>query len=202
MLGQKVFPRVSTAILSISGVGSTVNVHQRPRPVIPDRMPRMLTPASSQCGPFYRVSVSLKWAWLHYAAYRLQLNAFPWSNSVSLSYPHPPSSTHYLLSRPIMYKFTQLWSNRYLLEMCSSSGSPDSSSSLTQFITSLLASRVLWASATILLIWFLGWRLWRFHLVPALWPHEPKPLPYWVPLIGTRTQEACLKMSAYFADRS
>lgn len=40
-------------------------------------------------------------------------------------------------------------------------------------------------TAGTLLIVLCLWRLWRFSLAPALWPHEPKPLPYWVPLIGT-----------------
>ncbi len=28
------------------------------------------------------------------------------------------------------------------------------------------------------------WRLWRFTIVPAWWPDEPKLLPYWVPGVG------------------
>ena len=38
-------------------------------------------------------------------------------------------------------------------------------------------------AGTLLMVLFL-WRIWRFTLAPFLWPHEPKPLPYWVPLIG------------------
>lgn len=30
----------------------------------------------------------------------------------------------------------------------------------------------------------LGWRLWKFTLVPIIWPDDPKVLPYWIPLIG------------------
>jgi hypothetical protein len=30
----------------------------------------------------------------------------------------------------------------------------------------------------------LCWRLWRFTIRPALYPHEPKELPYWIPFVG------------------
>ena len=33
------------------------------------------------------------------------------------------------------------------------------------------------ASATVLV----SWRLWAFTIVPALYPHEPKEVPYWIP---------------------
>ncbi|KAF4634720.1 hypothetical protein G7Y89_g3382 [Cudoniella acicularis] len=42
------------------------------------------------------------------------------------------------------------------------------------------AIQVLGACAGLLLLW----RLWRFTIAPMLWPNEPKPLPYWIPIIG------------------
>ncbi|KAL9039557.1 MAG: hypothetical protein Q9180_002457 [Flavoplaca navasiana] len=68
--------------------------------------------------------------------------------------------------------------------MFTSSGFPDPSSVLIRFTADFTLSQALWASATIMLIWFSGWRLWRFHVAPAIWSNEPKPLPYWIPFIG------------------
>ena len=31
------------------------------------------------------------------------------------------------------------------------------------------------------LLMLLLWRLWRFSIVPVLYPHDPKDLPYWIP---------------------
>lgn len=30
------------------------------------------------------------------------------------------------------------------------------------------------------------WRLWKFTLLPALHPREPKELPYWIPGVSIR----------------
>ncbi|KAF7512406.1 hypothetical protein GJ744_001341 [Endocarpon pusillum] len=30
----------------------------------------------------------------------------------------------------------------------------------------------------------IGWRFWRFTLIPIIFPKEPKVLPYWIPIIG------------------
>lgn len=27
----------------------------------------------------------------------------------------------------------------------------------------------------------LSWRVWRFHVIPAIHPNDPKELPYWIP---------------------
>ena len=34
---------------------------------------------------------------------------------------------------------------------------------------------------TVLAVLYLAWRTWEFTLSPALHPHEPRKLPYWVP---------------------
>ncbi|KAJ8132162.1 hypothetical protein O1611_g1458 [Lasiodiplodia mahajangana] len=31
---------------------------------------------------------------------------------------------------------------------------------------------------------YLGWRLWRFTIIPKVWKDEPLLLPYWIPFIG------------------
>lgn len=33
---------------------------------------------------------------------------------------------------------------------------------------------------TCLALW-LGWRIWRFTILPLIYPKEPKELPYWIP---------------------
>ncbi|KAI0509174.1 cytochrome P450 [Xylaria bambusicola] len=38
--------------------------------------------------------------------------------------------------------------------------------------------------SAIFLIWYLGWRLWRFTIIPRIWRNEPLLLPYWLPFIG------------------
>ena len=37
---------------------------------------------------------------------------------------------------------------------------------------------------TLITTGLLAWRIWRFQLVPKVWPHEPKLLPYWIPVLG------------------
>ncbi|BCR94020.1 cytochrome P450 [Aspergillus luchuensis] len=38
-------------------------------------------------------------------------------------------------------------------------------------------------AVSIAILWSL-WYLWRFYIVPALYPNEPRILPYWIPFIG------------------
>lgn len=44
-------------------------------------------------------------------------------------------------------------------------------------VTSPLLSIILFSSLAILLLW----RLWAFTVLPALYPDDPKELPYWMP---------------------
>lgn len=36
---------------------------------------------------------------------------------------------------------------------------------------------------SILTIWFC-WRVWKFTIIPLIWPNEPLVFPYFVPLLG------------------
>lgn len=44
----------------------------------------------------------------------------------------------------------------------------------------LIKSRPWLGPAALPLLW-LAWRAWRFSIIPALYPDEPKELPYWIP---------------------
>lgn len=33
-------------------------------------------------------------------------------------------------------------------------------------------------------LFLLSWRMWRFTIVPILYPNDPKELPYWIPVLG------------------
>ena len=52
---------------------------------------------------------------------------------------------------------------------------------------------LVFVTIVVLLTLLLLWRLWRFTVVPFLWPSEPKPLPYWIPFVGRyRFEIICL----------
>lgn len=33
----------------------------------------------------------------------------------------------------------------------------------------------------VLISWWLIWRLWRFTVLPQMYPNDPQELPYWIP---------------------
>lgn len=46
-------------------------------------------------------------------------------------------------------------------------------------------------AGTAAIVVLISWRIWKFTLVPNIWPNDPKVLPYWVPFVGkhSRTNE-------------
>lgn len=54
----------------------------------------------------------------------------------------------------------------------------------TTFMQALRGSYVGINIAAASLLTLLLWRLWRFTIRPLLNPHQPRELPYWIPMIG------------------
>ena len=52
-------------------------------------------------------------------------------------------------------------------------------------------------STFLLLIPLLLWRLWKFTLLPALRPSDPKEVPYWIPCQSTVHSCRFALLSAY-----
>lgn len=44
-------------------------------------------------------------------------------------------------------------------------------------------SPLTYTALSITILWSI-WYLWRFYIIPTLYPHEPRILPYWIPYIG------------------
>lgn len=59
-------------------------------------------------------------------------------------------------------------------------------------------SYLILSTACLTLLWC-GWRLWRFTIFPALYPEEPRQLPYLIPYVGESSRNFSLSVHPDFS---